>query len=256
MPKAGEITYLQLAGEASIEHATNKPFSDERCGQFLIALGAIRMRLPPPPARLLDLGCGTGWTSCLFAKMGYDVVGQDIAPDMIHYANVNKQRYQTPNVRFTVCDYEDMQFANEFDGAVFFDCLHHAEDERLALKMVYRALRPGGICVTHEPGEGHGEAELSRQVVQQFNVTEKDMPPHHIMALAREIGFRNFVCYPFPEDVIERSMGCITDAASRKTLPLSKRFFRFFRDRRKVQTRVGKLFERASHRGGLTVLTK
>jgi SAM-dependent methyltransferase len=165
MPKAGEITYLQLAGEASIEHATNKPFSDERCGQFLIALGAIRMRLPPPPARLLDLGCGTGWTSCLFAKMGYDVVGQDIAPDMIHYANVNKQRYQTPNVRFTVCDYEDMQFADEFDGAVFFDCLHHAEDERLALKMVYRALRPGGICVTHEPGgsaiQCHGKGHAS-----------------------------------------------------------------------------------------------
>jgi ubiquinone/menaquinone biosynthesis C-methylase UbiE len=212
--------------------------------------------LPPPPARLLDLGCGTGWTSCLFAKMGYDVVGQDIAPDMIYCANVNKQRYQTANVRFIVCDFEAMPFADEFDGAVFFDCLHHAEDERLALERVFRALRSGGVCVAHEPGEGHAESELSRHVMQQFNVTEKDMPPCHIMALAREIGYRNQVCFPFPEDVIERTTACMTDTATRAQQPLHKRLFRHLRDLRRVRARSGRLFHRAPRNGGLTVLTK
>ena len=253
MPKAGEIAYLQMVGEESVQHALNKPFSDPRCGQYLIALGAMRTLLPPPPARLLDLGCGTGWTSCLLAKMGYEVVGQDIAPDMIYHANVNKQHYQTANVRFVVCDYEDMGFANEFDGAIFFDALHHAENERLALEMVFRALRPGGICITHEPGEGHAAAEVSRMVVQKFNVTEKDMPPHHIIRLATEIGFSNYCCYPFPEDLVEYAYGCVTAAVARRRLSLRKRFLRQLRDARNLKR---KLFDNVQRTGGLVVITK
>ena len=45
--------------------------------------------LPDPPARILDMGCGGGWTSIFFAKRGYEVVGQDISQDMIDvYAHV------------------------------------------------------------------------------------------------------------------------------------------------------------------------
>ena len=77
MPKAGEIAYLRVLGERGIQHAANKPFSDTNAGGFLIALGSIRLLLPPPPARILELGCGTGWVSCLLGKMGYEVVGQD-----------------------------------------------------------------------------------------------------------------------------------------------------------------------------------
>ena len=186
MPKAGEISYLQMLGEIGVAAAMNKPYSDPDCARHLISLGTIRTLLPDPPARLLDLGCGTGWTSCMFAQMGFDVVGQDIAPDMIHYANVNKQRRQITNARFVVCDYESMHFEDEFDCALFYDSLHHAEDEKLALQMVHLALRDGGTCVTHEPGKGHAEAETSRHAAHAYGVTEKDMPPYHIMALARE----------------------------------------------------------------------
>ena len=42
--------------------------------------------LPAPPCRLLDAGCGTGWTSLFFARHRWEVVGCDIAPDMIAQA--------------------------------------------------------------------------------------------------------------------------------------------------------------------------
>lgn len=203
MPKAGELTYLQMLGAQGIKHAVNKPFSDPSCGQYLVSLGAIRMLLPRPPARLLDLGCGPGWTSWFFAKMGYDVVGQDIAPDMIHYACVNKQRYQVDNAVFSVSDYEDMPYSEEFDCAVFFDSLHHAENERLALENTYRALKPGGVCITREPGEGHSTTEAARIVTQKYGVTEKDMPPEKIMGIAREVGFRKASAYPLWDVVID-----------------------------------------------------
>lgn len=202
MPKSGELAYLRNLGEDGVLHAVNKPFSDPLCGDYLIAIGTVIKLLPQPPARLLDLGCGTGWTSCLFAKVGYEVVGQDIAPDMIQWANHNKARERLVNVHFVVSDYETLGFEEQFDAAVFFDSLHHAEDEHLALGSVYRALRQGGVCVTREPGEGHSRAELSRRAAEQYQVTEKDMPPCRIAELAFEIGFRECAVFPFPDAVV------------------------------------------------------
>lgn len=42
--------------------------------------------LPPAPARIADLGCGTGSLSVLLAEEGYDVRGVDLAPEMVSRA--------------------------------------------------------------------------------------------------------------------------------------------------------------------------
>ena len=39
--------------------------------------------LPPAPARVADLGCGTGTLSVLLAELSYDVSGVDLSPKMI-----------------------------------------------------------------------------------------------------------------------------------------------------------------------------
>jgi len=123
MPKQGEIDYLRNIGPEGITHSVNKPFSDALCGRYLMEIGAIMTLLPPPPARLLDLGCGTGWTSLFFARRSFDVVGQDIAPDAIEYACSQKKHQKIRNLEFIVSDYEDLSFKEEFDCAVFFDSL-------------------------------------------------------------------------------------------------------------------------------------
>src|SRR5262245_39004338 len=86
MGKQGEIDYLRNLSEPEVRHAKHKPFSDTGCGAYLMEIGAVMSLLPVPPARLLDVGCGTGWTSRFFAHRGYDVVGLDIAPDMVDHA--------------------------------------------------------------------------------------------------------------------------------------------------------------------------
>lgn len=196
MPKQGEIDFLKKLGPEVIGYAADKPFSDPDCGQYLMSLGALFHLLPPPPGRLLDLGCGTGWTTCLFARRGYDVVGQDICSDMIDVAQENRARYQAENVHFLVSDYEDLPFADEFDSAVFYDSLHHAMDEEAALRGVFRALKPGGQCVISEPGAGHARKPHSIQAMERYGITEKDMPPRHVIRMARRIGFSNWRVYP------------------------------------------------------------
>ncbi len=190
MPKLGEINYLRTIGANGAEHALNKPFADDACGRYLVDLGLVMGLLPPPPARVLDLGVGPGWTTAFLARRGYDAVGRDICPDMIELAERNRDRYDAHSAAFETGDYESMPYRDTFDAALFYDALHHAEDEHAALAATYAALKPGGVCVTVEPGEGHEAA--SAEVAAAFGVTEKDMPPHHVIAVARKIGFRQF----------------------------------------------------------------
>jgi len=196
MGKQGEKDFLKTIGEAGVIHAYNKPFSDIDCGGYLMELGAVMSMLPPPPARLLDLGCGTGWTSVFFARRGYEVTGQDIADDMIEQARRRCGEEGVGNASFIVSDYEDMGFDGEFDCAVFFDSLHHAVDEEAALKMAYRALKPGGVCVAAEPGMWHERMKVTRDAVERFKTTEKDTPPSKVIRIGRKLGFKGFRVYP------------------------------------------------------------
>jgi len=106
MTKQGDINYLKAIGENGMKHAAGKPFSDSSCTGLPCEISALMSLLPPPSARLLDFGCGTGLC-----------------------ARENKKKEKLENVRFIVEDFENMNFSEEFDCAVFFDSLHHSLDE-------------------------------------------------------------------------------------------------------------------------------
>ena len=196
MTKQGEIDYFKNIGMEGIRHSLSKPFSDAYCGRYLMELGAVMLLLPPPPAKLLDLGCGTGWTSSFFSRRGYDVTGQDISEIAIDHANNKQQIEKLDHLRFVVGDYEDMHFDNEFDCVVFFDSLHHSGNEQDAIKMSYKALKFGGVCITSEPGIRHAESKMTIEAVKRHHVTERNMPPKRIIKAAKNAGFKAFEIYP------------------------------------------------------------
>ena len=158
------------------------------------------MLLDPPPGRVLEFGCGTGWLSRFLARAGYDVTGMDIAPEAIELARAAAQDEGVTTVRFAIGDYEEVT-GGEFDAVVFYDALHHAEEESKAIMAAYAALRPGGALFAFEPGEGHGASAGSRRAVADYAVHEKDMPPRHIIALGRKAGFTRSVVLPSPHEV-------------------------------------------------------
>lgn len=55
--------------------------------------------LPPAPARVADLGCGTGTLTRLLTDEGYTVAGLDLSPEMIRRA-----RTKVPEAKFSVGD--------------------------------------------------------------------------------------------------------------------------------------------------------
>ena len=244
--KQGEIDYMQNLGEEGAIGAYDKPFSHFTCSKNLVDLGIIMALLPPPPARLLDLGCGTGWTSAFFARRGYRVTGQDIAPDMIQYAERNRARYEAKNLDFVTSDYESMAFDEPFDCAVFYDSLHHAVDERAALQSVlpcaaarWRARYP------RARGRPFPEPGFIR-AMELYGVTEKDMPPSHIRDLCMEIGFSKF------EFLLDPTLAMI--AVYGLNLNTAERNFRPWWRRPITLARL--LLDRRLKTGGLCVLTK
>lgn len=238
-PKKGEREYFARVGPAEIQRALGKPFTDRKCEWDLGNVTAIFHLLGPPPARVLELGCGVGWLSIMLARRDYDVVGVDISPDAITAGRAQASAIGLSNLSFQEADYENLDAAdNSFDAAIFFSSLHHAEDERLAMANVHRVLKPGGMLIAFEPGEGHGGTEHSRQAVEQFGVHEKDMPIAKIVALGREVGFTRYLKLPEPWDflrtVYRGSYGEAKSSAEARRkfgLGVFRAFRRFFRQR-------------------------
>ena len=59
----------------------------------------FRRYLPAPPARVADIGCGTGFASVLLAEMGYTVTGLDQSENMLREAR-QKAAARQLDVRF------------------------------------------------------------------------------------------------------------------------------------------------------------
>ena len=193
MSKTAEIEYVSKMAEqlnvapAEVDRGLRaKPYGDSRRSHYLIDIGQICRLLPDPPCRLLDLGCGPGWTSRMLASAGYEVLGLDLCPDMIRIAN--ESRNGLP-IQFEVHDYEASMPFGEFRVALIYDALHHAIDPAAVVRNVYRSLEPGGLFITSEPGAGHSKTEDSLNAMRRFGTTERDMPFSYQKQLLAEAGF-------------------------------------------------------------------
>ncbi len=104
-------------------------------------------RLPPPPARIADLGCGTGSLAVLLAGEGYAVGGVDLSPAMIARAR-EKADAAGLAVRFAVADAADPPCAcTHVDAVICRHVLWALPDPAAALERWFARLAPGGTLL-------------------------------------------------------------------------------------------------------------
>jgi ubiquinone/menaquinone biosynthesis C-methylase UbiE len=102
----------------------------------------------PPPARVLEAGCGPGhWVHSL-DKLDYDAFGIDFAQETIERAHK-----QWPQLHLTVGDLRAMPFENGyFDGIMSLGAVEHDRDgPEAALNEMYRVLKPEGFLYCTVP---------------------------------------------------------------------------------------------------------
>lgn len=98
--------------------------------------------LPPPPARLLDAGCGNGSVTGWLTRLGYHVTAIDADPDAVARA----QAAGVPAIQADLAGFTDQPF----DAVLMLLTLHHMHPLPRVLDQVARLLRPGGRLIIDE----------------------------------------------------------------------------------------------------------
>lgn len=100
-------------------------------------------------SRVLDLGCGDGTTALPAAKLGADVLGVDIARNLVEAGNRRAQEHGLANLHFQEGDASDLAGLRDksFDFVVsIFGAMFAPKPFDVAKEMV-RVTRPGGRIV-------------------------------------------------------------------------------------------------------------
>lgn len=99
--------------------------------------------------KVLDLGCGDGTTAIPAAKLGADVLGVDIARNLVEAGNSRAQQHGLKNCRFEEGDASDLhQLPDQaFDLVVSFFAAMFAPKPFEVAKEKVRVTRPGGRIV-------------------------------------------------------------------------------------------------------------
>jgi SAM-dependent methyltransferase len=151
---------------------------------------AIELMNIPAGARVLDVGCGSGWATRLMAEKARDgrVVGVDISDEMVQLAAETSMSFS--NVQFKISSAEKLPFADaEFTHAFSMESLYYYADMLGALNEIKRVLAPGGVFVTVL--DLYQENEPSHRWIGELKVPVHLLSSTEYLTLLARAGFVN-----------------------------------------------------------------
>ncbi|MCX6909439.1 MAG: methyltransferase domain-containing protein [Verrucomicrobia bacterium] len=203
---ANEIAYRNNLGGTTVEQSLladmRKPFwaaksTAKFLGDFARLLTCIERCGVLPPAHVLELGCGSGWTAEFLAVRGYAVTGTSIAEVDIAAARKRIASLQAKglnsSLRFELAPMETVAEVvgpkEDYDVVLVYEALHHAFDWRKALESSFACLKPGGwLIVCSEPNLLR--TFISYRVAKLSNTREIGFSRGELLRHLRHSGYR------------------------------------------------------------------
>lgn len=136
---------------------------------------------------ILDLGCGGGQDSLIFAQQGHTVTGIDITSEVIRLA---KKKVNHPKVTFKKSSFEKFSTSKKFDGIWCAKVFHFIplEDQNAFIKKVYKILKPGGVFyLTSKTTDKRIDYELNDG---EYGTTRKRLTRKTFESILRKNGFQ------------------------------------------------------------------
>ena len=151
--------------------------------QQRIAYRIIELLKLKQGARLLDLGCGVGYTTSVYKNKGYDVIGIDILPMMLEKAREKGLRV----VKGNMTDIQDLFDKDSFDGVVSASAIQWLNKDDLAktAKGISHILKPKG-----------------RLIIQFYPKSEQEMKD--TARIFKKTGFKGIIIIDNPDNSKKR----------------------------------------------------
>jgi 2-polyprenyl-3-methyl-5-hydroxy-6-metoxy-1,4-benzoquinol methylase len=179
-------------------------------------------------AKILDVGCGPGWVTEYFARLGYEMTGIDISEGLIQVARERAEglAYQvdqeTPlRCRFISHDIEAAPLSEKFDAIICYDALHHFADEKSVFRNLAAMLEIGGVLFIvegHKPPSGSPTEIELRGFMEKYNTLESPFSSDYLRALIDWSGFTIVSDYVSVNGLFERKI--LTNDEGDLSLPL------------------------------------
>ncbi|MCG3181626.1 MAG: hypothetical protein BIFFINMI_04024 [Phycisphaerae bacterium] len=119
---------------------------------------AAEVGLPPPPARLLELGCGLALPGLFAALDGYQVTASDYDDDALAYAEQNAELNRV-HLRTVRVDWRTPP-PHRFPVILAADVLYERRNHQPILECLHECLEQAGLAVLADPNRQAADAFL------------------------------------------------------------------------------------------------
>ncbi len=151
-----------------------------------------------PDKRILEIGCGTGMFTEMFAETGANIVAVDISADLLEKAG--ERGLPADRVKFMCQAFEDSHPQGPFDAVIGSSVLHHLEIE-VSIGQIYQLLKPNGILAFAEPNmlnpQIFAERTFLRNYLPRISPDETAFIRWSFAEILRKAGFNNICLTPF-----------------------------------------------------------
>lgn len=122
----------------------------------------------PPPANVLEIGCGTGYVSSFMASHGYKVVGCEYYKEALGMAWAGFDKIQGSAYELPFAD-------KSFDIVGLFDVVEHFDDELPLLQEARRVLKHGGLLILAVPARDELWSSIDNLSFHKRRYSPEDM---------------------------------------------------------------------------------
>ena len=159
-----------------------------------LIVGGAKLR---PGMSVLEIGCGTGMFTEMFAKSGAHIIAVDVSADLLQKAL--KRNLPHDRVQFLEGRFEDCHIHGPFDAIIGSSVLHHLSIETASLR-IYELLKPDGIMSFAEPNMLNPQVFVERRFRRWFQYVSPDETAFTRFQLYRiltQARFHNITICPF-----------------------------------------------------------
>ncbi|WP_344248889.1 class I SAM-dependent methyltransferase [Isoptericola hypogeus] len=154
----GGVSWDRFGDDARQAQAdVNRPLFTQQLAPALATLPAVHELLSRPGARIVDVGCGFGWSTLALARAYPDaeVHGLDVDRPSVEAARAAATEAGLDGrVTIHLADAAELAAGQPFDAAFAFECVHDLPRPVAVLDAVRRAVRPGGVVVVMDEAVG------------------------------------------------------------------------------------------------------